>query len=288
VVLVCVLCGLFVGGGVWLLATGLRRTERADRTAVLDRWRSRWSRRTGYRLAAAAAVVVAVGMLTRWPIAAILGGLLAWAAPTLLGSGRAEEQAVARLEAIASWTEALRGSLRSYAGIEQAVRDTASLAKPPIAAQVAGLSTALSAGVRLPDALSAFKSDVDHNAADLVATSLRRAAGSHAGNLASQLGWLAQAVRDRVAAVQRVETARTETKTSARLVIIIVVAVGVGLYVLNRPLLEPYSSPAGQVVLAVVGGIWVTSAAWLHRLTRIPEPTRVLRDGPKPSERGRR
>jgi hypothetical protein len=37
--------------------------------------------------------------------------------------------------------------------------------------------------------------------------------------------------------VQRVETARTETKTSARLVIIIVVTVGVGLWLFNRPLL---------------------------------------------------
>jgi len=229
--------------------------------------------------------MVAVGALTRWPVAAVLAGLLAWAAPALLGGGKAEAEQVARLEAIASWTEALRGSLRSYAGLEQAIRDTATVAKPPIAKEVAGLSAALSAGVRLPDALDAFRSDVDHHAADLVATSLRRAAGSHSGNLAAQLGWLAQAVRDRVAAVQRVETARTETKTSARLVIIIVVTVGVGLYVLNRPLLEPYGSPAGQVVLALVGGIWVGAAVWLGKLTCIPEPTRVLSEQPA---RGRR
>ena len=277
---VSVLCGLMVGGGLWLAATGLRRVERPDTPGVAAWWRQRWTRATGYRLAAVVVVGFTVGAVTRWPVAAVLAGLLAWAAPVLFGSGKAEEQQVAKLEAIASWTEALRGSLRSYAGIEQAIRDTASLAKPPIATQVAGLSGALSAGVRLPEALEAFKSDVDHHAADLVATSLRRAAASHAGNLASQLGWLAQAVRDRVAAVQRVETARTETKTSARLVIIIVVTVGVGLWVLNRPLLEPYNSPAGQVVLAVVAGIWVAAAVWLQRLTRIPEPARVLADQP--------
>ncbi|HEY7224639.1 MAG TPA: type II secretion system F family protein [Micromonosporaceae bacterium] len=275
-VLIAVLCGLLVGGGVWLAATGLRATDRPATPGLTSRWR--WSRSTGYKLTAALGVAVVVGTLTRWPVAAILAGLLAWAAPSLLGGGKAEAVQVAKLEAIASWTEALRGSLRSYAGIEQAIRDTATVAKPPIATQVAGLAAALQAGVRLPDALDAFRSDVDHHAADLVATSLRRAAGSHSGNLAAQLGWLAEAVRERVAAVQRVETARTETKTSARLVVIIVVTVGVGLYVLNRPLLQPYESPVGQIVLALVGGIWVGAAIWLRRLTAIPEPARVLSD----------
>jgi Flp pilus assembly protein TadB len=273
-VLISVLCGLLVGGGLWVAGTGLRTADRPDTPGLTSR--GRWSRAAGFRAAVALCVAVVVGALTRWPVAAILAGLLAWAAPSLLGGGKAEAEQVAKLEAIASWTEALRGSLRSYAGIEQAIRDTATVAKPPIAKQVAGLSAALSAGVRLPDALDAFRSDVDHHAADLVATSLRRAAGNHSGNLAAQLGWLAEAVRERVAAVQRVETARTETKTSARLVVIIVVTVGVGLYVLNRPLLEPYGSTAGQVVLGLVGGIWVGAALWLRRLTAIPEPARVL------------
>jgi Flp pilus assembly protein TadB len=129
-------------------------------------------------------------------------------------------------------------------------------------------------------ALTSFKSDVDHHAADLVATALRKAAATHTGNLAAQLGWLAHAVRERVAAVQRVETARTEAKTSARLVIIIVVVVGIGLYVFNRPLLAPYGNPGGQVVLLIVGAIWTLAAAWLQKLTRMPEPARVLKDDP--------
>jgi Flp pilus assembly protein TadB len=143
------------------------------------------------------------------------------------------------------------------------------------------LTAALAAGVRLPVTLSSFQTDVDHHAADLVATSLRKAAATHTGNLAAQLGWLAQAVRDRVAAMQRVETTRTEAKTSARLVVIIVVLVGIGLYVFNRPLLAPYGSPAGQVVLLLAGAIWTGAAVWLQKLTRIPEPTRVLKDDPE-------
>jgi tight adherence protein B len=276
-----VLCGIFVGVGVWLLATGARRIERPDQPATRARLRDRLTGRNGHRLAAALAAGVVVAAITRWPVAALLAALFTYAAPSLLGGGRAEAASLAKLEAIASWTEALRGSLRSYAGIEQAIRDTAELAKPPVHAQSTGLAAALGAGVRLPVALTSFKADVDHHAADLVATALRKAAGSHTGNLAAQLGWLAQAVRERVAAMQRVETARTEAKTSARLVIIIVVVVGVGLYVFNRPLLAPYGSPAGQLVLLLVGAIWTLAAVWLQKLTRIPEPTRVLKDDPE-------
>ncbi|HET8659157.1 MAG TPA: type II secretion system F family protein [Micromonosporaceae bacterium] len=278
---VSVLCGLLVGLGVWLVATGVRRVERPDGPDTASRLRNLVTGRNGYRLAAAVAVGAVVAAVTRWPVAALLAAVFAFAAPSMLGGGRAETASLAKLEAIASWTEALRGSLRSYAGIEQAIRDTADLTKPPVHAQATGLAAALAAGVRLPVALTSFKADVDHHSADLVATALRKAAGSHTGNLAAQLGWLAHAVRERVAAMQRVETERTEAKTSARLVILIVVVVGVGLYVFNRPLLEPFDSPAGQVVLLLVGGIWTLAAVWLQRLTRIPEPARVLKDEPE-------
>ncbi len=273
-----VLCGLFVGAGLWLLVTGALRIERPQRPSTGARLRERLTRGTGYRLAAAVAVAVVVAAVTRWPVAALLAGMFGYAAPTLLGGGRAEAASTAKLEAIASWTEALRAALRSYAGIEQAIKDTAELAKPPLHTHTTGLTAALAAGVRLPVALTSFKTDVDHHAADLVATSLRKATATHTGNLAAQLGWLARAVRDRVAAMQRVETTRTEAKTSARLVVIIVVLVGVGLYVFNRPLLAPYGSPAGQLVLLLVGAIWTGAAVWLQKLTRVPEPTRVLAD----------
>ncbi|ROO60371.1 Flp pilus assembly protein TadB [Micromonospora sp. Llam0] len=276
-----ILCGLAVGLGVWLVATGARRVERPDRAGGPPRLREFITDRNRYRLAAAVAVGVLVAGFTRWPVAALLAAMFTYAAPSMLGGGRAEAASLAKLEAIASWTEALRGSLRSYAGIEQAIRDTADLAKPPIHAQSTALAAALDAGVRLPAAMTGFKRDVDHHAADLVATALRKASGSHTGNLAAQLGWLAHAVRERVAAVQRVETARTEAKASARLVIIIVVVVGVGLYLFNRPLLAPFDSPTGQVVLLIVGAIWTLAAVWLQRLTRIPQATRVLRDDPE-------
>src|SRR5262249_20838654 len=115
-----VLCGLLVGAGLWLVVTGARRTIRPDQPSTLSWLRHKLTGRTGHRLAAAVAVAAVVATVTRWPVAALLAGLFGYAAPAMFGGGRAEAASLAKLDAIASWTEALRGSLRSYAGVEQA------------------------------------------------------------------------------------------------------------------------------------------------------------------------
>ena len=276
------LCGLSAGLGLWLMLAGARRIERPEPAA--RQLRSVLASTARWRLLAVSAAVLMVAVLTRWPVAALLAGLFTWAAPALLGGNRAEQAAQAKLEAIASWTETLRGKLRAYAGIEQAIRESADMARPPIHAHTTAMSAALSAGVRLPQALSAFKQDVDHHAADLVATSLRIAASKHSGKLAAQLGWLAHAVRQRVAARQRIETSRAESQSSARIVVIIVAAVGAGLFLFNRPLLSAYDSIGGQVVLLLVAAIWTLATVYLQQLTRLPEQIRVLRADPDPEQ----
>jgi tight adherence protein B len=280
-IMLAIVMGMLTGWGLWLFATGARRIERPTSQLVYE-VRAKLTSATRIRLLAAAGTGLLILVATRWPVAALIGGLFAWAAPALLGGNRREAHAQAKLDAIASWTEAMRGRLRSYAGIEQAIRESADQAKPPIHAQTVGLSAALTAGVRLPDALASFQADIDHHAADLVAASLRQASTRRGGNLAGQLAWLSTAVRERVAARQRIETARAEAKSSARIVILIVAAVGIGLFLFNRPLLAPYDQPGGQIVLLLVGGIWTLATIYLQKLTRLPEQTRVLQ---APSQR---
>jgi hypothetical protein len=44
----------------------------------------------------------------------------------------------------------------------------------------------------------------------------------------------------------------------------------------NRGFLDPYTSPAGQLVLAIAGGMWAIGFAWLHRLAQIRPLPRIL------------
>jgi tight adherence protein B len=271
------LAGVLTVFGAWLAMSGLRRLDRPPQQTSAQVWSDRWARIVvNRRLGIAVAVAVVVGVVTRWPVAAALAGVFAYAAPMLLGLSRADAAAQAKLDAIASWVDAIRGEIRTYAGVEQAIRGTADMAKTPIAAAVGDLATALERGARVRTALAAFRRDVDHPAADLVGIALIKAATSHAGNLADQLNWMAQSVRDDVAARERVQTSQTEARTSARLVVLIVAGVGVGLYLFNRAML-PLGNVEGQLVLGVVSLVWIAAGAWLHRLATTPPARRVFK-----------
>jgi tight adherence protein B len=270
------LVGLLMAFGGWLAFTGIRRADRPAAGTSRQAWRDRWTAASTPRIAIAAGVGLVVGVLTRWPVAAVLAALFSYAAPVLLGMGRTDARTQATLEAIASWVEAMRGEIRSYAGVEQAIRGTAGMAKAQIAAEFQALADALEHGVRLRVAMGAFRRDLAHPAADLVGISLVKAATSHAGNLAEQLNDLAQSVRDDVAARERIQISQTEGRTSARLVILIVAAVGVGLYLFNRTML-PLGDLRGQLVLAIVSAMWAAAGLWLHHLASTPPAPRVFK-----------
>src|SRR6185503_17879163 len=104
--------------------------------------------------------------------------------------------AVARIEAVATWTELLRDTLSSAAGLEQAIAATAVVAPDPIRAQVRTLAGAVRGGVRLPHALRAFAADLADPTADLVVRALAQAAGHHGGQLTDCLTSLATTARE--------------------------------------------------------------------------------------------
>jgi tight adherence protein B len=270
------LCGALVGLGVWMLASGIRGTtapQAEPGTGALSR-----VTRGPAPLYLAAVVVVAavVGLLTRWPVGAILAGLGVWALPDFLSAERHRVAQVARLEAIASWTESLRDTLVAAAGLEQAIIATAPTAPTPIREQVTLLADAVRAGIRLPAALRAFGAALADPTGDLVVASLLLASTRAARNLADQLGALATATRDDVAARRRAEKGRAKAATDARIVMVTTLVMAVGLIVFNRSFLHPYDSLAGQLVLAVVGVLFAVGFRWLHKISEIPAGERVM------------
>ena len=96
----------------------------ADRTADPDRDRRRRARASWSR---------------SWPVAALAAAALVLAGPALLGGAKAEREAMARLEGLATWTESLRDTIAGAVGLEQAIPATAYAAAPvdPAAAPAA-------------------------------------------------------------------------------------------------------------------------------------------------------
>lgn len=278
---VAALLGAGIGLGVWLIIAGLRQPPDLSEPGWWQRMVGRLVAGPDERLVRPRALVavlagVAAGVATGWVVAAVAVAALVGVAPRLLGGRSDQVRVVARIEAIATWTEMLRDTLSAAAGIEQAILATADLAPEPIHAEVSALAARLEDGRSLPVALREFAADVDDPTCDLVVTALLLAAEQQARQLADLLGQLATAARGQVAMRLRVEAGRARTRTSVRVIVTTTSAFAAGLVLLNRDYLAPYDTTSGQAVLLVVVALFAAGFWWLDRMSRVSPVGRVL------------
>lgn len=270
---VLVLAGLASGAGLGLVLviaglTGRRLLEMPK--GLITRVTA--SRTTG-RAAVALAVAVLVLMATGWLIGAVLGTLTAWALPGIVGGKASRQAAIARTEAIASWTEMIRDSIVAASGLEEAITATAPVAPDPIRREVRALVRRLDHS-RLPDALAAFGNDLQHPSGDLVVAALVTASRLEASDLSSLLTRLAEATRGEARMRIRVEVGRTRVRTATKVIVGVVIAAVLFLALVNRDYLTVYDSVGGQFVLAIVGGTFALGGWLLTRMAAIDMPER--------------
>ncbi|MEV8504489.1 type II secretion system F family protein [Actinoplanes sp. NPDC051475] len=285
--LACAALGITTGAGLLLIATAVfgrpgttdpdtdapPSSSPSSLTTRLAVWRQPGG---GRRLAAAIAAALAVGGLTGWPVGGILAAVLAWWLPQLVGPDHAHTRELARIEAIATWTESLRDTLSGAAGLEQAVLATARRAPAAIRDEVTRLATRIERGTRLPDALTAFARDLEDPTGDLVVAALVMAAERSARQLTDLLGLLSATAREQASLRLRVAAGRARVRTAVRVIVTVTMAMAAGLAYLNRDYLTPYDSMLGQLMLLVVGGVFAGSFAWLRRMSAIESAPRVL------------
>ena len=277
---VAALLGLGAGVGLLLLMTGWRgvdshRPGRFARRHAHDRGDQRL-----VRVAASVAVGVVTGVVTGWVVGAVLAGLACWALPRVLGRDPRHARQVARIEAIATWTEMLRDTLAAAAGLEQAILATAPLAPAAIRPQISDLAVRLGNGQRLAPALRALAEELADPTGDLVIASLMLAAEHQARQLGELLGSLALAAREQASLRMRVQAGRARTRTSVRVIVGTTLGFAAAMIALDRPYLATYDSVSGQVVLLVIGALFAVGFAWLARIATAPEPIRFFSTAP--------
>ncbi|WP_026212457.1 type II secretion system F family protein [Longispora albida] len=274
--------GIGVAAGVLLVVSGLRRPAApAERgPGLAERLRARGPLPV-VRLSVTGAVAVLVGVATGWPVAALLAGVGAWTLPRVLGPDRAGKTRMARMEAIASWSEDLTGTLRAGAGIEQAILTTALIGPPEIRLELDRLAFAIRTGVRLPEALRGFAADLADPTADLVCNVLLQAAQHQARDIAAGLEGVGQAARDQVSARLRIATKRASTQTSTRIVIAVVLGTVLLMSIFVGDFLSPYGTVLGQFVLAVVGACFGGCLMWMVKAGQVTDLPRILTPEPE-------
>jgi len=269
------LAGVGCGVGVMFVVLGTRQSAGYRRTLSLLRVRGNqhgW-RRVVFALAGG----LVVGAVTRWPVGGVLATALFASWHALFGQRSSSDAEILRIEAIASWTEMLRDTIAAASGLEQAITTTAEIAPGAIRSDVMALATRIEAReVMLSEGLPDLADALGDPTGDLVVAALSSAAERRARNLADLLGALAASARDEAGMRLRVQAGRARVATTARIVTSCTLLLGGGLVLFKRDFLAPYGTTEGQVVLAIVGGIFALGFWWLARMSGISSPERFL------------
>jgi Flp pilus assembly protein TadB len=270
-------CGALVGLGLTLLVASFVRREGPsfDRRRLERFSPKQWEHRT-IRLALGLGAGVLLGGITGWPVLAVLGTLAGLGLPTLFAKSRVGADAIARVEAIAAWTEMLHDTLAGAAGLEQAILSSAPVAPEPIRTEIVTLAARLE-HERPGPALRALADEMADPTMDLVVAALLLASEHQAARLGELLGRLAESARAQATMRLRVETGRARQRTSVKVAVGMTIGLGAFMTLLDRSYLAPFGSALGQFVLALIGACFTLAFVWLGRITRSGPAPRLLR-----------
>ena len=271
------LVGMLTMAGVLMLLSGLRpRPARPSGPGLRLRRRLRVSRRAAVLLGAGTTAGVVAALLTGVvpllvAVPAAVAGL-----PWLLGAGPGRQE-LRWLEALEAWARRLATLLSSHT-LESAVIRSVGSVSPDLAPYVTRLAARLESHVGTERALLQLADELDDETADKICATLVLAARNRSAGMPATLTDLAGSVGADVRARRRIETERARDLSATRQIVGIMVGTLVVMTVAFADFMEPYTTPAGQLLLAlnltVLGGVLV----WRRRLADSPPPTRFLRE----------
>jgi hypothetical protein len=225
--------------------------------------------------AATGAGVVAV-VLTGWPVAGLGAAVLVLLGPRVFGGAAAGRRDLEKIEAIATWTEALRDTAGAAAGLEQALPATLGAAPSLLVRPLRDLAARLDGRVPLPEALTRFADDVADPAADMVVAALTLNARQRAGGLNRILTSLAASTRAELEMRRKVELERRGLRRQAQRIAGAVTGFAVLQAVFARGWVEPYGTTIGQVVLVFLMAGFVAAFVRMRSLSESEPLPRFL------------
>ena len=262
-----------VAAGIVLVVAGLRgRAVNAgrpdslgvDRVHRLRAWAA--SPAVSGRFAVGAIAGVATILFTGWPVAAVAVAVLIAFWPQLFGGRNAEQAQIARLEALVVWTESLRDTIAAHASLEQAIPASTATCPPLIRPALTRLAGQIRARAPMDAALLGLAAELDDPSADLVCAALILNVRRRGDRLAEVLGGLASAAREELDMRRRVSAGRAGLRRGVQIVILMTVVFAAFLILFGGAYVEPYDTPAGQVALLVVVGLFAGGFAWMRKL----------------------
>ncbi len=285
---VAVLAGLLVVGGLVGVVAGLRPLPprvRARPTRTLGATWSRLTRRppgpAGRRrdLVVLASLLggFALAAVSGWAVAVIVVPGLVLLLPYLLRAPRPRD--VALLEAMDRWVRTLASTLSTGRSVTDAIRVSRQTAPEVIAEEVEVLVLRLNSRWDTRTALQRFADALDSPDTDAVVAALMLAAGRGAAGAAATLNALAESIQAQLRARRVIEVERSKPYVVVRQVTVITLVTLGGMFLLRPGFFAGYRTPVGQVVLAVLVGVYLGSLLLMRRKARQPHRPRILVGG---------
>jgi hypothetical protein len=268
--------GAIAGFGVWLLAaTAAGWPVVPDRVVERVHHGNVRLRVPPVRVLAAGASGVAVGVVTRWPVAALavaVGVGLFWGR---FGSQAMSREITARSEAVATWAQMLRDTIVAGAGLPQALVTSARVGPPAIAPELSRLAERVD-GYGVQVALERLALEVAHPAVDVLVVALVTADRHGTADLVSLITAQAEATRHEVDLVLETEAGRARYRTGVRIMLGALALFALGLLIFRGEFLAPYDTWTGQLVLAVISAVILLALSLLVSMGRLRPPARYF------------
>ncbi|MFF4877149.1 type II secretion system F family protein [Micromonospora sp. NPDC000668] len=221
-------------------------------------------------------------LLTGLPVVGLLVAVAVPGTPWLFGVGKAEQRAIARVEAVGEWTRRLKDVSGTGQGLQQSIIGTLGSVPPGIEDEVRLLAARLQAGWLARSALLAFADEIGDPVCDQVVAALILHLTDRGERLGDVLGSIAGAAAAEVATRREIEAKRTQPRFAVRFLTGMTLAtLAYGL--INTEYIEPYGTPVGQIVMAALGAAFIGLLAWVRSMSQPQRPARFL-PAPDPQE----
>jgi Flp pilus assembly protein TadB len=276
--LLAILAGAAAGAGMYLFLVALRGLPPKQPGAPPGRLQRMVRELAGTRGVIAVVAGLVTLVATRWLVAGVGVALLVLSWRGLSGAA-SERRALARLEALATWTESLRDTIAGAVGLEQAIPASLRAAGPTLAEPLSRLVDRLHTREPMPVALRRFADDLNDPGADLIIAALIINSRLRGPGLRDLLSALSRSAREELDVRRKVAADRRSTRRSAQIVVGVSVGLALGLAIFDHSYVAAYDSLTGQLVLIVVAALYAAGIVWMRALARFPVPERLLASG---------
>ncbi len=270
-----VLCSTGVGVGVALVVAGLFATTPVAKKMSFAKGIDRATRQSAAAALIGAAVV---GLITQWPVGALIGAAVGWTLRSALSSS-SPNRVTNRLDALATWIETLRDSVAAHRGLVAAIESTVPSAPASLRANIEALVIRIKSGTPPDRAFAALASELADASADEAIAPLILAARFGGADLQNLLGTAAANTREQLALVQRTDVARAKPRREMRLVVVVTLGFVLATLTIGHGYFTPFSTTTGQIVLVVIAGLFAVGFGMMNRLSR-PQPMPRLFESP--------